>query len=246
VRYRAVVAYDGTEFQGWQSQSGRGPTVQEALSKAFSTIVREPVHVVGAGRTDAGVHARGQVIAFDVEAELEEVRRIERSVNAVLPEAVAVRDLERASADFDPRRHAVRRAYQYRIWNDPVRCPFERRVAWHVETPLDHEAMHEAAQLFLGQHDFASYQGADKIDRPSVRRVERSEVARHGSLVTYWIEANAFARHMVRNIVGHLAEVGRGRSSCAQVAEILAALDRRIAPPPAPPEGLFLEWVRYR
>lgn len=245
MRYRAVVAYDGTDFLGWQSQSGRGRTVQETLSVAFSTVTRESVAVVGAGRTDSGVHADGQVIAFDLHGALDQLDRVERSVNGVLPADVAVRDLAPADPGFDPRRHATRRAYKYRIWNASVRWPTERRTSWHVPWRLDGEAMDAVARVFVGQHDFASFQGADKIPRPSVRRVDRSELVRDGALLTYRIEANAFARHMVRNIVGQLVEAGQGRCSVDDVRAILAARDRGLAAPPAPPEGLFLEWVRY-
>jgi len=245
MRYRARVAYDGTDFHGWQSQGGRGRTVQESLSSALSTVARQPVSVVGAGRTDAGVHASGQVIAFDVEPGLGDLERVRRSVNGVLPRDVAVLDIAVAASDFDPRRSAVRRAYRYRIWNAPVRSPIERRTSWHVRWPLDSGALVEAAGLFVGEHDFASFQGADNIPRPSVRRVERSEFQCEGPLVTYWIEANAFARRMVRNIVGQLVEIGQGRSTVGELHAILAARDRERAAPPAPPQGLFLEWVRY-
>ena len=244
MRYRARVAYDGTDFLGWQTQSGRGRTVQEALNRAFSTVLRGPIEVEGAGRTDSGVHATGQVIAFDANTELSEAR-IVRSVNALLPDDVAVRGLEVVGEGFDPRRHAVRRAYLYRIWNAPERSPVERRTSWHVPWKLDLDRLQAAAQQFVGIHDFASFQGADKIPRPSIREVERSGFEADGALLTYRIEANAFARHMVRNIVGQLVEVGQARCSLEQLGEILAACDRTRASAPAPPEGLFLERVDY-
>jgi len=256
VRYRAVVAYDGTAYQGWQAQR-TGPTIQQTIEAALATVLREPVRVAAAGRTDAGVHARGQVIAFDATVELAATRdgadprpsspleQALRSVNAVLPEDVVLRTLEAAAPDFDPRRDAVRRAYLYRIWNEPVRSPFERRTAWHVREPLDVTAMAEAATMLVGEHDFASFQGADDVPRASVRTVARSEVRADGPLVGYAIEANSFARHMVRNLVGQLVEIGRGRARPDAMRGLLEARDRRLAPPPAPPQGLFLEWVRY-
>ncbi len=245
MRYRALVAYDGTDFVGWQTQRGRGRTVQETLARAFETVLRESVGIVGAGRPDTGVHATGQVIAFDTSRPLVDFATVERSVNAILDEDVAVRQLEPVTDEFDPRRHAVQRAYRYRIWNEVARSPTERRTSWHVPWPLDLDAMADAARVFVGQHDFASFQGADKIERPSVRRVDRSEVVRDGPLLTYWIEANAYARHMVRNIMGQVVEVGQGRCTVEDVRTILAARDRGRAAPPAPPQGLFLEWVRY-
>lgn len=256
MRYRAVVAYDGTAYRGWQAQKD-GPTVQQTIEAALATVLREPVRIAAAGRTDAGVHARGQVIAFDATAELAEIcgaddprgiaplARCLRSVNAVLPEDVALVSLSHAAADFDPRHDAVQRAYRYRIWNAEARSPFERRRAWHVRAPLDAAAMAAAAAELVGEHDFASFQGADDVPRASVRSVQRSEITLDGAVLVYAIEANSFARHMVRNIVGLLVEIGRGRLPLGAVGALLAARDRRLAPPPAPPHGLCLEWVRY-
>ena len=256
MRYRAVVAYDGTAYQGWQAQPS-GATVQQTIEGALSTVLREPVRIVAAGRTDAGVHARGQVIAFDAVVALSPapvagdaagrspLARTLRSVNAVLPEDVVLRTLEIADPGFDPRRDAVQRGYRYRIWNAEVRSPFERTRAWHVREALDDAAMHEAAGRFLGTHDFASFQGADDVPRPSVRDVTRSELRRDGEVVEYAVEANSFARHLVRNLVGLLVEIGRGRLPASAAAALLEARDRRLAPSPAPPQGLCLEWVRY-
>jgi len=255
VRYRAVVAYDGTAYLGWQAQRA-GATLQQTIERALSTVLREPVRVAAAGRTDAGVHARGQVIAFDAAADLDArpdaagdgrspLERAWRSINAVLPDDVVLRTLERAVPDFDPRRDAIQRAYLYRIWNDEVRSPFELRRAWYVREPLDAPAMAAAAAVLVGEHDFASFQGADDVPRASVRRVARSDVTRAGELVTYAIEANSFARHMVRNLVGQMVEIGRGREPVASMARLLEARDRRLAAAPAPPHGLTLEWVRY-
>jgi tRNA pseudouridine38-40 synthase len=256
VRYRAIVAYDGTAYQGWQAQPS-GATVQQIIEAALSTVLREPVRIVAAGRTDAGVHARGQVIAFDAAIELtadplatdpggrSSLARMLRSVNAVLPDDVVLRTLEVAAPGFDPRHDAVQRGYRYRIWNAEVRSPFERQRAWHVRDPLDDAAMRAATALLLGEHDFASFQGADDVPRSSVRIVSRSELHRDEEILEYVIEANSFARHMVRNIVGLVVEIGRGRLPASTVAALLEACDRRLAPAPAPPLGLCLEWVRY-
>jgi tRNA pseudouridine38-40 synthase len=250
VRYRAIVAYDGTAYLGWQSQAGKR-TLQDTVEHALGVVLRETVRVAAAGRTDAGVHARGQVIAFDVRegaldpTDASRLGRTLRSINGVLPSDVAFLELRPAAAGFDPRAEAVLRAYRYRIWNAPVRSPFELRYAWHVREPLETRAMEEAAGGLAGEHDFASFQGADNVPRPSVRRVMRSVVKRDLDLLCYEVEANSFARHMVRNIVGALVEVGRGNLSPAAIASLLSARDRRSAPPPAPPNGLCLEWVRY-
>ena len=256
MRLRAVVAYDGTAYQGWQSQAG-GATIQDTIERALAVVLRHPVRIAAAGRTDAGVHARGQVIAFDTSADLSAtgdrastagdrpIAVVLRSINAVLPADVALLELAPAPPDFDPRRHATARAYRYRIWNAETRSPFEMRTAWHVRDRLDAGAMDEAASALVGEHDFSSFQGADHVPRSAERAVARSSVERRDDLVIYDIEANSFARHMVRNIVGALVEVGRGERPASTVATLLAARDRRLAPPPAPPQGLFLEWVRY-
>ncbi len=244
MRYRAVVAYDGTDFLGWQIQRGNGRTVQECLCEVFSMVVRARVRVDGAGRTDTGVHANGQVVSFDTNAALD-VEAVQKSVNGILPKDIAVRELELAAPDFDPRRQAVRRAYKYRMWNARIPSPVELRTSWHVRWPLDLEAMRAAAAVFVGENDFASFQGSDRFERASIRRVARSELLGDGAELTYWIEANAYARHMVRNLVGQIVEVGRGRCTVEEVRAVLAARDRQRAAAPAPPQGLFLEWVRY-
>ncbi|MFP6663225.1 MAG: tRNA pseudouridine(38-40) synthase TruA [Deltaproteobacteria bacterium] len=246
MRWRATIAYDGAGFRGWATQSGHGSTVQEELEKAFSTILRAPIRVYGAGRTDAGVHARGQVIAIDTKMPIPEPRRVETSLNAILPRAIVVSELASAPAGFDPRRDAVRRTYTYRIWNAPERSPFELHSAWHVDEKLDIEAMQEAALALIGAHDFASFQTADRIERPSVRRVELARIERRGDLVEFEITANAFCRGMVRNLMGQLVSIGRGRTPAAGMAELLLACDRMRAASCAPPQGLFLEKVEYQ
>lgn len=257
MRLRATIAYDGTDFLGWQSQAGHGPTVQEAIERALSTVLRRDVRVQAAGRTDTGVHATGQVIAFDVDgtpfpadavadpAGRAPLDLLLRSANAVLPGSIVVRDLRAARPDFSPRHDAVRRAYRYRIWNSPVRSPFEARLAWQVREPLDDTAMATGAEALPGEHDFASFQGADNVPRTSVRRVESCEVVREEERIEVRIVANAFVRHMVRNLVGELVEIGLGRRPPSDVARLIAARDRRLAPAPAPPLGLFLERVDY-
>lgn len=244
-RYRAIVEYDGSDFAGWQSQGHRARTVQQTLADAFSVVLRESITIHGAGRTDAGVHARGQVIAFDTGAPMLDRASVQRSVNGVLPEDVSIRELGEATADFDPRRSAIERAYSYRIWNAPTRAPLERHRSWHVPFVLDLERASQAAEMVLGEHDFASFQGADSVPRSSVRRVSLSSFARQGARVEYRVQANAFVRHMVRNLVGQLVEVGLGRCSLDEFREILEARDRKRAAPPAPPQGLSMEWVRY-
>lgn len=245
MRWRARVAYDGSEFVGWQTQSGNGRTVQEELEKALSTVLRGAIRVRGSGRTDTGVHARGQVVAFDSDTKIDDPRRTAYSLNSILPRSIVISEIESVSADFDPRRDAVHRTYRYRILNVETPSPFEVNRAWHVREFLDLDAMRTAADQILGHHDFASFQTSDNIDRPSERDVLSASVAREGDIVTFEITANAFCRGMVRNLAGQLVEIGRGRAPAEGMSVLLAACDRGKAAAAAPPHGLYLEEVSY-
>jgi len=245
VQLRLTVEYEGTAYQGWQVQPG-GATVQEVLERALATALREPVRVRGAGRTDAGVHACGQVAAVRVRHVPPDLERLRRSLNALTPDDVAVRDIAVVDDAFDPRRHARSRVYEYRIWNAPAPSPFWRRHAWHVPLPLDVAAMEEAVAALAGEHDFAAFRGADAgPQRSTVRRVLETAVRADGPLLVYRIEATGFLKHMVRNIVGTMVEVGRGERSPSSIRDILESRDRTQAGPTAPPHGLVLVAVRY-
>ncbi|HLK11063.1 MAG TPA: tRNA pseudouridine(38-40) synthase TruA [Candidatus Binatia bacterium] len=245
VQLRLVVEYEGTAYQGWQRQPG-GPTVQAVLERALTTALRERVRVRGAGRTDAGVHACGQVAAAAVSRAPTDLGRLRRSLNALTPDDVAIREVTLAADAFDPRRDATSRLYEYRIWNAPAPSPFWRRFAWHVPDPLDAAAMAAAARALEGTHDLAAFQGADAAPvRSTVRRVLASAVTRDGALVVYHVEATAFLKHMVRNVVGTLVEVGRGARPADGMAALLAGRDRTRAGATAPPHGLVLVAVRY-
>jgi tRNA pseudouridine38-40 synthase len=246
VQLRLTVEYEGTAYQGWQLQP-HGPTVQEVLERALATALREPVRVRGAGRTDAGVHACGQVAAVRVLRVPDDLGRLLKSLNALTPDDVAVRDVAVVDDAFDPRRHARSRVYEYRILNAPAPSPFWRRFAWHVPAPLDVAAMADAARRLEGEHDFAAFRGADaEPARSTVRRVLESRLEHDaGGLVTYRVEATAFLKHMVRNIVGTLAEIGRAERPADSIAALLAGRDRTQAGATAPPHGLVLVCVRY-
>jgi tRNA pseudouridine38-40 synthase len=216
------------------------------LERALTTALRDPVRVRGAGRTDAGVHACGQVAAVRVARVPDDLDRLRKSLNALTPEDVAVREIAVVDDGFNPRRDARSRVYEYRIWNAPAPSPFWRRYAWHVPLPLDAPAMDTAARLLEGEHDFAAFRGADAEPvRSTVRRVLESRVQTNGALLTYRVEATAFLKHMVRNIVGTLAEVGRQERPVASIGEVLAGRDRTRAGATAPAQGLMLTSVRY-
>lgn len=246
MQLRLTVEYEGTAYQGWQLQPG-DRTVQAVLEHALATALREPVRVRGAGRTDAGVHACGQVAAVRVSRVPTDLDRLRKSLNALTPDDVAVREIAVVDDAFDPRRHARSRVYEYRILNASAPSPFWRRFAWHVPHRLDAAAMAAAARTFEGEHDFAAFRGADAEPvRSTVRRVLESRLAvgAHG-LVTYRIEATAFLKHMVRNVVGTLVEVGQGTRAPDAMPALLAGRDRTRAGATAPPHGLVLVAVRY-
>lgn len=243
MRYKLLVEYEGTLYLGWQIQP-QGRSVQGEFETALQRLTGQQIRVTAAGRTDRGVHASGQVVSFQL-PQVWPTTTLQRALNALLPHDVAVCRVETVADAFDPRRHAVSRTYVYRIWNRRVASPFWRRFAWHVPTPLDTGAMQQAAQALVGEHDFASFQASGCEAQHAVRRVLRSEVQHYGPMIRYEIEANAFVRHMVRNIVGTLVQIGGGERPASDLAEILARRDRRWAGPTAPAQGLCLVAVRY-
>ena len=240
-RYRATVEYDGTDFAGFQAQRPGVRTVQGALEAALARLGDGTRHVVeGAGRTDAGVHASGQVIAFDYDGRLD-AAALEAALNGGLPPDVAIRDLRRVPAGFHPRHAARYREYRYTIWNGP-RSPLRERQALGVRAPLDAVAMGRAGQAFVGRHDFSAF-GAVIEGRSSVRTVDAVRVRRQGSLVTIDVRANAFLRGMVRRIVAVLLDVGKGKLNEEQVRTALAARTPARNGAAAPARGLCLRRV---
>jgi tRNA pseudouridine38-40 synthase len=245
MQLRLGVQYDGSGFEGWQLQPS-GPTIQGELERALTTALREPVRVRGAGRTDAGVHASGQVAAVRVTQPPPDLDRLRTSLNALLPDTIAVTDITLADDAFDPRRDARRRCYEYRIWRAPAPSPFWRKYAWHLWGALDMDAMDAAAAMVVGSHDFRAFRASDADPvRSTVRRVLESRLETRGALLVYRIEANAFLKHMVRTLVGTLVEIGRGQRSAASMAPLVDGAVRGSAGPTAPPHGLVLKHVRY-
>lgn len=242
-RLRITVEYDGTDFEGWQRQAPAHRTVQEVLERAIVEVLGEACVVAGAGRTDAGVHARAQVASFATETTIP-VHGVIKALNAALPADVAVRDGEDVDVGFDARRAARGKHYAYRIWNRPERSPLHRRTSWHVRRPLDLDAMRRGAAPLLGEHDFSAFRAAGCTARSPVRTLRRVDVS-GTDLVTIDFEATAFLRHMVRNLAGTLVEVGLGARSADDVADILAGRDRTRAGRTAPAHGLTLERVYY-
>lgn len=243
MQYKCTLEYDGTDYHGWQLQAN-AVTLQGTLEAVLARLFNESIRVRAAGRTDTGVHALGQVVAFRTN-QARDPWRLQHSLNALLPADMAVKRLESTTETFNPRRDARSRIYRYQIWNRPSRSAVWARYSWHVPLPLDVGAMNRAAGLLVGRHDFSSFQGADSVEHDPVRTVLRSTVGRADTLLVYDVEACSFVRHMVRNIVGTLYDVGRGELSVEDFAQIFAAHDRTRAGQTAPPQGLFLLKVTY-
>ena len=243
---KLVIQYDGTDYVGWQRQA-TGTSIQGLIEDALQPIEGAPVTVHGAGRTDAGVHALGQVCSFKLTAAID-AATLARALNAVLPPDVRVASAEGAADDFHARFAATGKVYDYRIVNGPFISPFVRRYAWHVISPLDVGAMQDAAQVLIGEHDFTTFRGAGSEAHTSVRTITRIAWSGSGGPddpLTIRFEGNGFLRHMVRSIAGTLVEIGLGRWPASAMKEILESRDRTRAGKTAPPLGLFLVEVRY-
>jgi tRNA pseudouridine38-40 synthase len=240
--FRAVVVYDGTNYHGFQVQA-QVSTIQGELERVLAEVAGAQVRVTPAGRTDAGVHAWGQVVAFRA-AWRHPWPALQRALNALLPADIAVRELALAEPDFHPRFSARSREYHYRILNQPWRSPLAIRYAYHVATPLDVAAMAAASNTLVGRHDFATFGQAPQGDN-TVRQVYKALWRSQGTELVFEIEANAFLRRMVRSLVGTLLLVGRGKLDVTDFEEVLESGQRGRAGPPAPPQGLCLMQVNY-
>ena len=243
---KLTIEYVGTNYHGWQIQP-LVPTIQGVLQAALRVALRAPVIPRGAARTDAGVHALGQVATF-TSPDPVDCRRLLRSLNALLPDDIAVRSVEEVHGEFHARHAASGRIYRYQVAEGESLSPFLAAFAAHSRHPLDAAAMDEAAQVLLGRRDFSSFRAAGDLSESPVKEIRSSRVARageHGDMIVYTVEANSFLQHMVRNIAGTLIEVGRGRCAVSQMRSILEARDRRRAGPTAAARGRCLMKVLY-
>lgn len=245
-RIRITLAYDGTEFHGWQVQPGL-PTIQGILEEIVGGLEGQPVHVAGSGRTDAGVHARAQIAAFTITNPIP-AGNLQRAINRLLPPAIRVLDAMETDADFHPRFDAVAKTYQYTIHRAPLCSPFEWRYVHHYPYPLNDAAMIAAAPLFEGEHNFAAFAASDPNDddgKCRVRTVFSSTMTRSSDHLIYTVRGSGFLKHMVRNIVGTLIETGRGNLDSAAIMAFFSTDSARKAGPTAPAKGLTMLSVEY-
>lgn len=253
-RIKLLLEYDGSRYQGWQSQKS-GNTIQDILSRTIAGITGGQVQLAGASRTDAGVHSLGQVAAFNTDSGLA-AAVLKRALNAKLPEDIRILSAEETTESFNPRFDAVRKKYVYFLSVGRTESAFFNNYQWQVKAALDLSAMKAASALLTGEHDFSSFRGSgcgakttlrhiNSLDCMAIHALEFMTVSIKGEWIRISIEANAFLRHMVRNIVGTLVEVGKGRIEVSDVSAILNARDRKQAGPTAPAAGLFLEKIFY-
>lgn len=242
-RIKLTVAYDGTDYCGWQIQPN-GITVEEVLNRALSRLTGEEMRVIGASRTDAGVHARGNVAVFDT-ASTVPPERFAYAVNPLLPEDIVVVGAEEVPQDWHPRYQNSVKTYEYHILNREMPDPLRRRESWHVSFPLDLDSMREAAAYLRGEHDFRSFCSIHTGVKTTVRTIYTLDIDRSGNLITIRISGNGFLYNMVRIIVGTLVEVGRGFRTPENVGDILNAEEREKAGATAPPQGLVLVSIAY-
>jgi tRNA pseudouridine38-40 synthase len=240
---KIIVEYDGTEYHGWQRQPN-GITIQEILEEKIASITQEKITLIGSGRTDAGVHAIGQVANFRTESGIEPENLL-RGINSMLPSDIAVKDLRDVDDEFHSRYSAKSKVYDYKIHNTDVRSALFRNYSWHLYGDLDLESMRKGSCCLLGEHDFSSFCAANSDSHNHVRNVIACSIAVDHKTIIVTIEADGFLRYMVRNIIGTLVDVGRGKTTPETFKEIMGSKDRTNAGITAPPRGLFLREVKY-
>jgi len=241
---KLLIEYDGTNYHGWQVQPN-ALTIQEVIEKKIEVLTQERVHLIASGRTDAGVHALGQMANFKTSSQIP-VEAFRRGLNSLLPPDILIKAAEEVDLQFHAQYGAKRKTYRYVILNDETPSAIFRNYSWHLAMPLDLKAMQKASGFLLGKKDFSSFQGADADTEDPLREVFRAEwTTKEQRFLHFDIEADGFLKHMVRNVVGTLVDVGKGKISAEEFSCILEARDRRHAGITAPPQGLFLLEVKY-
>lgn len=241
---KIIIEYDGTNYQGWQIQHN-APTLQGIIEEKLGILTGEKIHLIGSGRTDAGVHALGQVANFKTQSQLD-VGSIQKALNSLLPRDIVIMKIEETNDGFHARKDSKSKVYEYRILNQNLRSVFLHAYAWHIPQKLNLSEMKKATQILIGEHDFSAFRTVGSSTRTSVRKVIQAQWRKPlEGLIYFEIEANGFLKQMVRSIVGTLVEVGRGKIHPEEFREILESKDRRKAGPTAPAHGLFLKEVKY-
>jgi len=241
--YKIIVEYDGTDYYGFQRQK-KHPSIQSELEKALSFVLNEPIRIVSSGRTDSGVHARGHVVSFSTNSDIERKNMLS-GLNAALPNDISVKRVIRVGDDFHAQYDAKRKSYRYHVWNSPVPSPLRSRYSYQYTYELDIEKIKKAAKLFVGKHDFRAFAAKSRDKENTVRRIYDVRVSKKGNNISFTLEGDGFLYNMVRNIVGTLLYVGRGKFTEADVKTILRTKTRSLAGPTAPAKGLMLMRVIY-
>jgi len=241
---KLVIEYEGTSYHGWQKQP-QALTVQKVVEESLSRLFNEPIKTQAAGRTDAGVHAKTQVVNFKTHLYLPR-RAIICGLNTYLPEDIRVKSAKEVSLDFHAQRSALNRTYRYVIYNYSFTPPFYRNFVWKVPFNLKIRLMREASKFLIGEYDFSSFQAQGSFTSSPRRKIEKIDFFKKGRFIFIYIKANSFLYKMVRNIVGTLVEVGREKITPFRIKQILEAKNRKYAGPTAPPQGLYLVWVSYK
>ena len=241
---KLLIEYDGTNYLGWQVQP-KGPTIQGTIEEKLALLTGETIHLIGSGRTDAGVHALGQVAHFKTQSQMD-VRSFQKALNSLFPPDIVIRRVEEVEEGFHARKNSKSKIYEYWILNRNLRSAFHRGTAWHIPQKLDLKEMKKATWWLIGEHDFSSFRSVGSPTRTAVRKVIMAELKRsQEGLIRFEIEANGFLKQMVRSIVGTLVEVGKGKINSEEFQKILESKDRKMAGPTAPAHGLFLKEVKY-
>lgn len=239
-----TIEYDGTNYCGWQIQKPRFKTIQQTIRDALKKILQEDILLVGASRTDAGVHARAQKANFKTKNKIN-LRKLKEALNGNLPVDIRVKTVQEVALDFHAQFFALEKRYRYTILNKRFSSPFLDRYVNLIKTPLDIKLMRKEARILLGRHDFSSFQGSSRIAKSPIRRIKKIKINKKGAIITIDIVADGFLYNMVRNIAGTLIEIGRGRFKKGSMNNILASKDRKKAGPTAPAKGLCLESIKY-
>jgi tRNA pseudouridine38-40 synthase len=242
-KIKITLEYEGGKYQGWQVQP-TGPTIQSVLQETLSQITQGKTTVIGSGRTDSGVHAEAQVAHFVTDRNLTE-RQFLMALNSLLPRDIVVTRVQEMRADFHAQISALKKIYRFTILNRPYPSALHYRRSWFMQFPLDVFAMQKAAQILVGEHDFSAFRASNCEARNPVRKIIRIDIERQDDFIQTWIEGTGFLKYMVRNIVGTLVQVGRGKWDSEKVREILDSRDRKQAGPTAQPQGLTLVQVFY-